>query len=279
MMFARFIFIFFVFFITGCSQNPAGVELYGENYYGKGAGGAKVNPKYKKSVDFNTHDTIDKGEATVRVSDLNGSQTQDQQGKMHYKLVENKPSQEVSEAPKERRIEIVSNSKVNHQENTSNVLKDDDIILVDEEEPIKATLHTSAAQEKKEIEVDDSKYIWPVNGKVISNFGEMQQGIKNDGIKIQAPENTQVLATKSGKVVYVGNEVKSLGNMLIVQHTDGSLSAYGNLRQSGVKKGDKVKQGEAIAFVGKSGDVSSPQLYFSIRKDKKPVNPIKYLPK
>lgn len=124
-----------------------------------------------------------------------------------------------------------------------------------------------------------SGFIWPTRGRVISRFGPKQGGLHNDGINISAKENTQVLAANDGKVVYVGNELRGYGNLLLIKHNNGYLTAYAHNKSISVKKGDKVKQGQGIARIGKTGHISTPQLHFSIRKGRKAINPVKYLPR
>lgn len=123
----------------------------------------------------------------------------------------------------------------------------------------------------------DNKFTWPVVGKIISNFGPKSGGLYNDGINIKAKESTPVKASEDGMVAYVGNELRGYGNLIIVKHYGGWISAYGHLKEAKVKIGSKVKKGEDIALVGATGNVSSPQLYFGIRKGREAVNPQSYL--
>lgn len=121
-------------------------------------------------------------------------------------------------------------------------------------------------------------FAWPVSGKVISNFGPKQGGLYNDGINISAPKGSTVRAAAAGVVVYAGNELRGYGNLLLIKHANGYMTAYAHTERILVKKGDKVNIGDAIAYVGKTGHVSSPQLHFSLRKGRQALNPKKYLP-
>ena len=123
-----------------------------------------------------------------------------------------------------------------------------------------------------------TKFSWPVKGSVISKFGTIGKGRSNDGINIKAPLGSKVAAADAGKVVYAGNELKGFGNLILLQHNDGWITAYAHNDQFLVKKGQWVKKGAQIATVGKSGGVNSPQLHFEVRAGKKPVNPMNYLP-
>lgn len=119
------------------------------------------------------------------------------------------------------------------------------------------------------------EWAWPVKGKVIQGFSD--KGILNKGINISAPLGQPVYAAASGEVVYAGSGLLGYGNLIIVKHNSDYLSAYAHNSRLLVKENDRVKQGEEIANVGNSGAVR-PMLHFEIRKDGKPVNPLKYLP-
>ncbi len=119
---------------------------------------------------------------------------------------------------------------------------------------------------------DSGKFIWPVKGKVIKKFGA-----DSDGINIAADAGTEVKASNAGRVVYTGNSLKSYGNMVIIKHDDGLLSAYAHMNNINVKKDDKVTKGQVIGTVGSTGKVTKPQLYFAIRKGKDPKDPTSYL--
>ena len=123
-----------------------------------------------------------------------------------------------------------------------------------------------------------SKFLWPVRGTIISRFGTIGKGRSNDGINIKAPLGTLIKAADAGKVVYVGNELKGFGNLILIQHNDGWITAYAHANSFLVKKGQQVQKGASIAKVGSSGGVNTPQLHFEVRAGKKPVNPMLYLP-
>lgn len=123
-----------------------------------------------------------------------------------------------------------------------------------------------------------SKFIWPVKGTVVSGFGTVGKGRKNDGINIKAATGTNVKAADKGVVAYAGNELKGFGNLILIKHSDGYITAYAHNQHLYVKKGQKVLRGEKIATVGSTGSVNSPQLHFEVRAGKKAVNPRTYLP-
>ena len=123
-----------------------------------------------------------------------------------------------------------------------------------------------------------SKFIWPVNGSVVSNFGVVGKGRRNDGINIKAAMGTNVKAADKGVVAYAGNELKGFGNLVLIKHADGYITAYAHNAKLYVKKGQTVLRGEKIATVGTTGSVNTPQLHFEVRAGKKAVNPRAYLP-
>jgi murein DD-endopeptidase MepM/ murein hydrolase activator NlpD len=122
-----------------------------------------------------------------------------------------------------------------------------------------------------------SAFIWPVDGKVISKFGPAKDNLRNDGVNIAAPVGAPVRASAAGVVAYAGNELRGFGNMILLRHADGWVTAYAHNSSLLVEKGDKVKQGQTIARVGSSGNVDSPQLHFELRQGKTPVDPLKNL--
>lgn len=122
-----------------------------------------------------------------------------------------------------------------------------------------------------------TEFRWPVRGRIIAGFGTKPNGEKNDGINLAVPEGTAVKAAEAGTVIYAGNELEGYGNLVLIRHADGWVSAYANNHDLSVQRGDKVRRGETIAHAGMSGAVSSPQVHFELRKGAKPVNPLDYL--
>jgi murein DD-endopeptidase MepM/ murein hydrolase activator NlpD len=122
-----------------------------------------------------------------------------------------------------------------------------------------------------------SSFIWPVDGRVISKFGQGKDNTRNDGINIAAPNGAPVLAAADGVVAYAGNELKGFGNMVLLRHAGGWVTAYAHNSSMLVQKGAKVKQGQTIARVGSTGNVDKPQLHFELRQGTKAVDPMKVL--
>jgi murein DD-endopeptidase MepM/ murein hydrolase activator NlpD len=118
---------------------------------------------------------------------------------------------------------------------------------------------------------------WPVRGKVITAYGAKTNGKVNDGINVAVPEGTPVKAAEDGVVAYSGNELKGYGNLVLVRHPNGYVTAYAHASELLVKRGDTIKRGQVIAKSGQSGEVSSPQLHFEIRKGSSPLDPLQFL--
>ncbi|MCD7061050.1 peptidoglycan DD-metalloendopeptidase family protein [Pelagibacterium xiamenense] len=114
---------------------------------------------------------------------------------------------------------------------------------------------------------------WPLSGRVITDFAAS----KGTGINIEAPEGTTVRAAETGEVIYVGNAVEGYGNLVLVKHANGFVSAYAHLQNIGVVKGDTLSRGDAIGTVGMTGSVNRPQLHFELRRGATPVDPVPHL--
>ena len=121
------------------------------------------------------------------------------------------------------------------------------------------------------------RFPWPVRGRILASYGNTPGGGHNDGINIGAPRGTPVRAIDAGTVAYVGNEVKGYGNLVLIRHANGWISAYAHLEDLTVKLGDQIGPGQVIAKVGDSGGVAEPQLHFELRRGKKPVDPREFL--
>ncbi|MSO98118.1 MAG: LysM peptidoglycan-binding domain-containing protein [Rhodospirillaceae bacterium] len=122
-----------------------------------------------------------------------------------------------------------------------------------------------------------ARFVWPLKGKVISGFGPSGKGLHNDGINIAAVAGAQVKAADNGVVAYAGNELKGFGNLLLIKHSDGWITAYAHNDKLLVKRGDEIQQGQVISTVGRTGNVDAPQLHFEIRQGTQSVDPMAHL--
>lgn len=121
------------------------------------------------------------------------------------------------------------------------------------------------------------KFRWPAKGKIISNFGPRPDGTHNDGIDIAVPLGVEVLAAEAGVVAYAGNELKGFGNLILIRHDNGWVTAYAHNDELLVKRGDRIRRGQPVAKAGKTGQVEQPTVHFEIRSGSKPVDPMPYL--
>lgn len=126
---------------------------------------------------------------------------------------------------------------------------------------------------------DAGKLRWPVKGRIITAFGARTDGTHNDGINISVPIGTDIHAAESGVVAYAGSELKGYGNLVLLRHDNGWVTAYAHADELHVKRGDKVTRGQVIGKAGKTGQVDRPQLHFEVRHGQKPVDPTPYLEK
>ena len=143
------------------------------------------------------------------------------------------------------------------------------------ERKVDKTTTTAAipAAEEKPSDAAHPEFRWPARGRIIQGFANGG----NDGINISVPEGTQVKAAESGVVAYAGSELKGYGNLVLIRHPNGFVTAYAHNGDITVKRGDQVTRGQTIAKSGQSGNVSSPQLHFELRKGSTPVDPTNYL--
>ena len=112
---------------------------------------------------------------------------------------------------------------------------------------------------------------------MIAGYGPTPNGQQNDGINLALPEGTPVKAAEDGVVAYAGNELKGYGNLVLVRHANGYVTAYAHAKELLVKRGEQVKRGQTIAVSGQTGSVNAPQLHFEIRKGSSPLDPMRFL--
>jgi len=123
----------------------------------------------------------------------------------------------------------------------------------------------------------EQKFLWPVKGRIIVGFGPRKGGFHNDGINILARAGTPIRSVDKGRVIYVGNQLQGFGNLVLIRHSYGWISAYAHGSTVLVKRGNSVGRGQVIAKVGSTGNVDRPQLHFELRRGDEAVDPINYL--
>lgn len=134
-----------------------------------------------------------------------------------------------------------------------------------------------AALTDRSIAAASERFVWPVRGPVISYFGLASDGERNDGINIAAILGAPIHAAASGTVTYAGDELRDYGNLILIAHPGGYVTAYAHAQHIAVARGDRVEKGQIIGTAGETGGVDRPQLHFEIREGLKPVNPVRLL--
>ena len=124
---------------------------------------------------------------------------------------------------------------------------------------------------------DGLGFVWPAQGTLVARFGLVSSGVQNDGINIAGTAGEAVRAAYDGEIAFVGSGLKSFGNMVLIKHKNGWISAYAHLGEISVKEGDRIRKGAPIGTMGQSGKVQNPQLHFQLRKSRTPVDPVPYL--
>ncbi|KQT82555.1 hypothetical protein ASG48_15945 [Aurantimonas sp. Leaf443] len=151
------------------------------------------------------------------------------------------------------------------------------------EAPAPAATPAAAEEVKSEVAAIAPKatgigqFRWPVQGRVVSRFGDKVGSRRNDGLNISVPRGTPIKAAENGVVIYAGDGLKEFGNTVLVKHDNGLVTVYGHADTLDVKRGQQVKRGQEIGKTGMSGDTTVPVLHFEVRKDSAPVDPNKYL--
>ncbi len=119
--------------------------------------------------------------------------------------------------------------------------------------------------------------IWPVRGTILNTFGERGKGVSHTGLNIAVPENTPVLATEAGTVIYAAGGLRGYGNMVLMKHDNGYVSAYAHNKYLLVRKGERVKKGQVIAMSGMTGNADEPMLHFELRRQAESLDPVRVL--
>lgn len=157
---------------------------------------------------------------------------------------------------------------INHISDTSNIEINQMLFIPQKHQQSPGTEDITAVED----------FSWPINGKIITSFGQEKNNMVNKGINIQAYNDSDVVATRSGRVIFYNDHFLNFGKTIIIDHGDGFSSVYSGNSEVIVKAGDTVNKGAAIAKIKKSGKAENSYLHFEIRKGYTPQNPNFYLP-
>jgi murein DD-endopeptidase MepM/ murein hydrolase activator NlpD len=144
--------------------------------------------------------------------------------------------------------------------------------------PLPAAPSPSLQQAKSTLSTASGEFIWPVSGRVLKGYGPGSDGSRNDGVNIAAAKGAELRASAGGEVVYAGNELAGFGNLILIRHPGGWVTAYAHCDTMAVSEGDLVRQGQVIGRAGSTGNAGAPQVHFELRKGKEPVDPTRHLP-
>lgn len=254
--------------LTSCfAQPPAPYVDKSKGVYHKGAektGGSKSAP-VKQASTFTSYDGTP-AKADTEIVEAKLAPIAEQKVVMEKPVEQTKKDDQMNQAPvaqtaEQKPVAASAQPLVDSQPAHEQV--------VQSSAPIKAT--TSAGFKLKN-PLNLSNYDWPVEGNVLSRYGKLGNKF-NEGLNISAPLGAPVTAASDGKVVYIGNNVEGYGNLLILRHDNDLMTAYAHMKDIVVQRGAMVKKGESVGSVGQAGNVSQPQLHFSVRKGKKTIDP------
>ncbi len=124
---------------------------------------------------------------------------------------------------------------------------------------------------------DAPDFRWPVEGRILSGFGAKPGGRFNDGVNLKASAGSPVRAAGDGVIAYAGDAITGFGNLVLIKHAGGWVTAYGHAEALLVERGQRVRQGDVIARAGATGAVTEPQVHFELRKGRAPVDPAKLI--
>jgi murein DD-endopeptidase MepM/ murein hydrolase activator NlpD len=259
------------------SRQPAQVVMLGNQVYGRGAATVSQPAANTSGMQPNYQATLDEVRTTeaaplesISSSDAGIiSSSKDLPPPQIKSSAMQKPGSP-SSTPKNVGDAVIAQQDLSYEiapPKQPHTLSSDSPRLADIEPMKPAELEAAKSQPKS------PDFQWPAKGEIITRYGEISEGVKSTGINMAVPFGTEVRASEMGAVVYTGNELPKYGNMVIIKHSGGWLTAYGYLDAIKVKKGDNVLRSEVVGLSGSSGTSALPQVHFSIRKGKDPVNP------
>jgi murein DD-endopeptidase MepM/ murein hydrolase activator NlpD len=181
-------------------------------------------------------------------------------------------------APDETPASITEPRILNPNPRSTNTRSVRSVPITINEEPTKAAgLPQKSEAAPPPLTAPASKFRWPAKGRIVRGFGLRPDGTKNDGVDIAVPFGADVHAAESGVVAYAGDELQGYGNLVLIRHEGGWVTAYAHNEELLVKRGDTVARGQVIAKAGKTGNAKQPVVHFELRQGAKPVDPLPHL--
>lgn len=235
--------------LVGCvSQNPAPYIDNSSNVYAKGR---VINPQAKASSGAPSDPYAESDIVETKLAPI-----EDKKSKEEKEVISAVETETQSKDPQSKNLtDIDLEEQINQKQTVSQV-----------------NSMAAGGVFKLATPIDDQKFQWPIDGEILSRYGKIGNKF-NEGINIAAPLGAPVVAASDGKVVYIGNKLEGYGNLIIIKHDKDIMTAYAHLKDIVVERGATIKRGESIGSVGQAGNVSQPQLHFSMRKGKKTINP------
>lgn len=265
-----------VFALSGClTQSPAEVVDKSQGYFGRNSNEANA-PKSLAATQPDNNGIVMQSLEPLKSPSSTISATE-QKSTSGYLVSKTKVVRESVE-PQTQPVVKQEKAQVAEQSSNLNTIHQEDLTYeAPEATPTKEIALPSVKEQKPDFAskspLNMEQFEWPVvGGKVLSRYGKIGNKF-NEGINISAPLGAPVTAAGDGKVIYIGNNIEGYGNMIIIKHSGDYMTAYSHVQDILVERGKQVKKGESIATVGQTGNVSLPQLHFSVRKGKKTINP------
>lgn len=256
---------------AACTQNPAAIDLRGQNNYGphgvsyasSASRYASYSPSAKGGAPVSTVTVSSATAQPIAISDL-GPPKQDT-------VVAVAPTPEIKTEPVKPAIALVEAKPAEKPSVNPWTGKPREVASNDapaKPAPVKLSVDKNAT----------TSFIWPVNGsKIISRFGPKGGGKADDGIGIAAAAGEPVWAAADGEVIYADNDLKGYGNMVIIKHPGNKTTTYAYMSQITVDKYERVQQGDIIGYVGTTGNAKKPQLHFALRDGDTFVDPQRFI--
>lgn len=266
---------------AACTQSPAQVVLKGQNFYGPD-GVVKASPQvYARNYSYRT------SSAAVPVAQVQASNAAPQVSDQTYQTaavqsigVSDLPPPAAAKSAPVKQAEAKPEAKPEEKHEMKVADRTQPVNLWTHESHFSSSGDTPGLLTQSVKSAPGVSYMWPVSShKVLSSYGPKPGGRVNDGLTIASTVGEPVWAAADGEVVFVGDELKGYGNMVLIKHSDGKTTTYAHLNRATIDKYDRVKQGDIIGYVGATGNVRDPQLYFAINDGKRTIDPQKYLSK